>query len=341
MHLAQWALATILLLIAFWTIRRTTQFKQSQDDLIRSLPAGPSQRWFRVNVARPAYFARRIKLLGFQARGVLIDEGTQVRLLAIYPDGARLDQAYPKSDLGLTWVGNQGLSSANMHWFALGHGDQRQMVCADTGFNALQSREAAADICRMIAPDFPLPVVASQEFALEKNRTSLAVIVAMLVLLAFALIDGVILNRNEMLDPGPWSMYGLILGPLLALVAFFRLGRAKVPARESVGLALLLLLALSAVHFPLVKRVDEVLMLASGGVQTHRYVLGADARLEALHSREAPKLNFSGAREYWAQFAEGSEHDFEFIHGPLGTWQLVHDQLDPRYQAFYTAAQRR
>ena len=97
MHLAQWALATILLLIAFWTIRRTTQFKQSQDDLIRSLPAGPSQRWFRVNVARPEYFARRIKLLGFQARGVLIDEGPLVRLLAIYPDGARLDQAYPKA----------------------------------------------------------------------------------------------------------------------------------------------------------------------------------------------------------------------------------------------------
>lgn len=341
MHLVQWALATILLLTVLWTIRRTTRFKQSQDDLIKSLPSGPSQRWFRVNVARPAYFARRIKLLGFQARGVLIDEGPLVRLLAIYPDGARLDQAYPKLDLGLTWVGNQGLSSANMHWFALGHGDQRQMVCADTGFNALQSREAAADICRMIAPDFPLPGVAREEFALEKNRASLAVIVAMLVLSAFALIDGVILNRNEMLDPGHLATYGLILGPLLALGAFFCLGRAKVPTRESVALAMLLSLSLSAAHFPLVKRLDEVLAMTSGGVQTHRYVLGPDARLEALHNREAPRLNFSGLHEYWAQFAEGSEHDFEFIHGPLGTWQLVHDKLDLQYQIFYDAHRRR
>jgi hypothetical protein len=94
-------------------------------------------------------------------------------------------------------------------------------------------------------------------------------------------------------------------------------------------------------HFPFVKRLDEALMQATGGVQTHRYVLRANAHLEALHSRQAPRLNFSGAREYWAQFEEGSEHDFEFVHGPLGTWQLVHDKLDPQYRAFYAAGQRR
>lgn len=35
--------------------------------------------------------------------------------------------------------------------------------------------------------------------------------------------------------------------------------------------------------------------MTSGGVQTHRYVLGADARLKALHNREAPRLNFRGS----------------------------------------------
>src|SRR3546814_16723242 len=72
------------------------------------------------------------------------------------------------SDLKLRWLGNVSIASANLHWISAAGNGRELMLSADTGFNALQSREATADLCRRIDPAFRLPDDARHDFALDK-----------------------------------------------------------------------------------------------------------------------------------------------------------------------------
>lgn len=321
------ALAGFLLHV-FLKARRA---KDMQNRLVQSLDRGQALNWFRVKVSRPAYFRRRMKMLGFESSGVLVNAAGQVRVLADFGKDGRVDQAYPKDDLGLRWIGNPGLASANMHWLSLGNGDASLMVSADTGFNAVQSREATADICRMIDPEFQLPDVAKAEFALEKNKASLLTIVLFFGMLALALLDGVIVNDNELLRSG----YLAWLLPALALVpvpAYFVLVRHRVPSRESMVLSLLLAMGAAAIFIPLLKRVEQ--LSSKDGTVAYEYVLQEDGRLEPVLPGP-PALDFPRMDEYWAQFEPGSVHRFTLIRGRLGSWQLQRSELNRQFRRFY------
>ncbi len=307
------------------------RFKRLQDECVRLVNNESSNGWFRINVARPSYFSQRIKLLGFEAKGILINLADSVRIIAKFEQGETIDRTYRKSDMELKWLGNQGIGSSNMHWISLGRDGNELIVSADTGINAVPSREAAADICRIIAPEYPLPDIAESDFALEKNKASLIAVVAFFCLLAYALVDGVIFNRFELLASGP-VVWGMALVAVLAIPCYLLLTKQRVPSRESIALSLLLIIAVALSYIPVMKRTDR--WLAGNQSQRYAYVLVADAVLEPK-ANGLPVLRFPYAKEYWNQFATGSEHDFELIHGPLKLWQLDHEKLDRKVREFY------
>jgi hypothetical protein len=318
----------VLLVVTSLKVRRA---KKSQNRLVQSLVNEGCMDWFRVKVSRPSFFERRIKLVGAESSAVLAHTADQVRVIAELGNGELLDRTFPKSDLHLAWLGNPGLGSANMHWISIGQDENRLMITADTGFNAVQSREATADICRKICPAFQLPVIAKSDFALEKNRASLAAIIVFAVLAAFALIDGVVVNDNELIRIGRIGYLAPVLF-LVAVPAYFLLVRGKVPSRESLALSLMLVLSLFLAAVPAVKRVDQ--WLSASGPRTYAYTMTAAPHFSPVESGPPP-LVFRGTRDYWEQFDEGSEHQFELIHGPLGLWQLDHTKLDRKFSAFY------
>lgn len=319
----------VLLLVTSLKVRRT---KKSQDRLVQSLVNEECIDWFRVKVSRPAFFRRRMKLAGAESSAVLLHATDNVRIIAEFDKGEMLDRRYPKSDLHLEWLGNPGMGSANMHWISIGQDDDRLMVTADTGFNAVQSREATADICRKISPAFQLPAAAKSDFALEKNRASLAAIVVFFTLSGYALIDGVIVNDNELIELG---LIGFLL-PVLFLFtvpAYFLLVRSRVPSRESLALSMLLVVSLLLVTVPALKRADQWL---ASGPKTYAYTMTDAPHFSSVMSGPPP-LVFHGTRDYWEQFEAGSVHEFDMIHGPLGLWQLVHGELDRKFEVFYEA----
>ena len=313
------------------TFRKAKRAKQAQERIVETLGRGDSDDWCRIYVARAPHFSRQLKLVGFEARGVLVNLQDRVRIIAELPSGERLGKSYAKDNLGLRWIGNAGLASSNLHWIAIGPAEEPLMLSADTGFNAIQSREATADICRRINAEFRLPDIAKLDFALEKNPASLAAVSAFFVLLAFALGDGIFLNKNELLQAGAMKL-GMPVLMLCALPVYWWLSRTRVPSRESLTLSMLMAIAICLAYFPAIKRVDQ--LLSDTGSQSFAYRLGRDASLEPI-SFGPPKIDYSNRKEYWAQFDEGSIHHFDLTHGPLGLWQLDHSRLDKEMRQFY------
>src|SRR3546814_9819600 len=132
------------------------------------------------------------------------------------------------------------------------------MLSADTGFNALQSREATADLCRRIDPAFRLPDDARHDFALDKNPASLLIVSGFFLLLAYGLLDGLFLNPYVYLGLGR-SAYGFALLTLFSLPCYAFLSKSKVPSRESLVLSQLLVIGLAVAYVPVIKRVDLAL----------------------------------------------------------------------------------
>jgi hypothetical protein len=311
-----------------WMAKRA---KKVQNGLIESLDRHAANAWFRINLARPAQFSSRLKLIPFEAKGLLVNAPDQVRIIAELRSGERIDRSIPKRELALRWIGNPGLASSNMHWIAVGPADQALYLSADTGFNALQSREATSDLCRIIDPDFKLPAIATSEFALEKNPASLGIVVAFFLILAFAFLDGIVLNKNELLQYG-WLAWAAPGAAFLAVPAYWWLVRRGVPSRESMALMMFLGFAIVGAFVPAAKRVDQ--LLSAGGPTRVAYLLGPNASLTSA-TAGPPAIHQAHVKEYWEQFAQGSTHYFDLRHGPLGLWQLDHTTLDEQLREFY------
>lgn len=328
MNAVLWLALLAMVLFLFFKERKS---KRAQNKLIEELGGGDYLNWFRVKVSRPAFFRRRMKLLGCEGRAVLINTADKIRVVAEFGKGEIFDRSYPKNDLNLQWIGNPVLASANMHWISIGSNDDLLMISADTGMNALPSREATADICRMLAPEFQLPVIAKSDFALEKNRASLLLIAMFFALLAYALLDGIVINDRELINSGRviWLLPAITV---FAIPTYFLLVRGKVPSRESLALSMLFVLTLGLAFIPFVMRADQ--LLAADGAQSCDYKLTAGTRFEPV-VKGPPILKFPHVKEYWAQFEPGSIHRFELMHGPLGLWQLDHAGLTPKFRAFY------
>ena len=330
---AKIALLVVMLIVVALSVRRMRQSKRAQDRLVEGLDPATAPSWFRVAVSRPG---RHWTWLGFEARGVLVNGADGVRLLAELPSGERIDRSWRKPDLPLRWEGQGPRGSSGLHWFELGTGERMLRVTADTGsngvLNALQSREATADICRMIAPRYKLPDAARGDFSIEKVPASLAAAIAMFVALAYAIVDGVILDRHELLDPAQ-AFWGLPLVLVLALPFLGWMRASRVPAREAAAITVLLAVGLAAAYLPAVKRLDQVF---AGGAQAHAYRLGPGGILAPVDPGP-PAIDHSRYARYWEQFEPGSLHDFQLVRGPLGLWQLDRSDLERRMRAWFDA----
>lgn len=311
------------------TFMRMRQARRQQDQLLPELRGTP--HWTRIYISRPTHFARMFKLLAYEARGVLIDEGETVRVLGETSPGERIDHRYQKDSLSLRWLGNRRIADGNLHWIEIGNGTNALTISADTGMNAVASREASADILRRIAPHLELPQSARAEFAIDKNRRSLFVVIGFFVLGGFALLDGVVLNDNTLLNGKAVMTIAPFFG-LLGIASYPMLTRGGVPSRESWALSMLLGMALAFAFVPLVKRVDQ--WAAADSTLTVVYKLQARGRFVSVNNT-APAIDYGRYREYWDQFEPGSLHEFQLIHGPLGLWQLEQAQLRERLRAFY------
>lgn len=305
--------------------------KRAQDRLIESLDRNSTDPWFRINVSRPAQFSKKLKFIPFEAKGILINNPDRIRILAELRSGEKIDHSIEKRDLGLRWIGNPSLASSNMHWIAIDSADKSLYLSADTGLNALQSREATADLCRIINPDFNLPTSATQEFAIEKNPASLILVSVFFLILAFAFIDGIIINKNELLEPD-WLFLMAPVSIFLAIPSYGWLTRQGVPSRESMVLMLLLGMGFSAACIPAIKRVDQ--FFSTSGTTPVAYRLGPNAAFEPI-TPGPPSIDYSRYKEYWEQFTQGSTHYFDLTHGPLGLWQLDHTNLEGKLRDFY------
>lgn len=320
----------------FWVVfRKALRSKRTQNQIVENVEREGLRDWYRIYISRTPFFRKRFKFTAYETRGILVNLPDGVRVIAEWPSGERIDQTFPKSSMQLRWHGNSGIASANLHWLAIGSNDNPLMLSADTGFNAIQSREATADLCRRIDPEFRLPGIAKSEFALEKNRASLVIVAIFFLLLAFALIDGKFLNKYEWLRTAGTSwllMPGMQIIMLLALPVYWWLSKSKVPARESLTLSTLIAVALSLAYIPAIKRVDQ--LLSADGPQSYAYRLG-DYGLLTPVSDGPPDIDYKNRREYWNQFEEDSIHQFNLVRGPLGMWQLDHSELEKKMQQFY------
>ena len=286
--------ATVLIMLIvfgciWWKARRSKHVQDALMDEARGTDG--TRHWERVYASRPGHFKRRMKLLGFEARGVLGFGPQDIRLLARLPDGTPLRLTYPRDRAAARWIGNPGLGNSNLHWMSLGEGGEQIMLSADTGFNAVQSREASADLYAQIVPPGQVPQSARRDFALESNPASLTVVVLFFALLAFAAIDGAVLNTPELVGMAPvlWAAPGALL---VAVPAYPLLVRKQVPSRESLMLSIALLVAM----VPLLKRVDQLL---AGGKRSYEYPLTEAAVLEPVEP--GPRtLQMRRAREFWA-----------------------------------------
>lgn len=304
---------------------RQRRLKALQNQLVERLDLRAANAWFRVNLASPAFYKKRLRVMAFEGKGLLLDLGDRLQVVGELGQCRRLERTYPKHGMAIDWIGN-----ANLHWMSLGSGPDMLYLTADTGLNALQSREATADLFSMLAPDASRARAARREFALEKNGTSLGVVIAFFAILAFALVDGFFLNRNELVEAGRLLWWAPLV--MLPAVPCYRLLISEaVPARESLVLSLLLAVALTLAFVPAAKRLDQWLGSAA---QDYRYRLDNPARLTPLQDGPPP-LSFPRTPEYWQQFDVGSEHDLRLIHGPLGLWQLQRAELEAKMRAFY------
>jgi hypothetical protein len=264
------------LVLVIWLYIRARRLKKYQNELVTNMQATISGRWFRINLSRPAHFGTLFRILGFEAKGLLIDAHDNIRVLALLSSGEKIDGTYSKEALELQWLGNKKLASANIHWISVGADEKKLMISADTGFYAITSRESLADICRNIQPQFQLPDVAKADFALEKNPASLGVVVAFFALIAFALIDGIFLNTYSLISLGK-AMWGILLLTLISIPCYLFLTKKNVPSRESLTLSSLLVVGLLLAFVPAIMRIDQ--LLSSKGAQSYDYTLQLPATL--------------------------------------------------------------
>lgn len=317
------------ILLFVW--HKSKQLKKTQEQLIESIDKNSASHWIRVNIASAQRFKTRLKFVPFDAKGIVINHPEHIQIQGQRIAGKKISRTIDKRDLRMDWIGNPNLASSNMHWIRIKVGGQSVYLSADTGMNALQSREATADLCRMINPHFKLPSTALNEFALEKNPASLTAVLVFFALVAFSIVDGLILNSQELLELG-CTAWAMPVAALLALPAYALLTDQKVPSRESLVLTTFLSMALTLSVIPVLKRVDQ--LLATDGVVSTAYRLEKGTHLKPV-TEGPPTLNFRHQEEYWAQFEEGSIHHFDLTHGPLGLWQLDHAKLDQPVRDFY------
>lgn len=181
-------------------------------------------------MASDGFFQRFLRWFPFEAKGVLIDEGERFRVKGFWQkDGAPVESTWLKSAVQVEWVGNTSLLAGNLHWARLITPKGPLYFCADTGINAVNSREALSDIFRSAFPDIELTEAHTNDFALEKNARSLATTWLLFALVFFATLDTFVWSKFELADAQiaallgqPLTMGASLLGLALLVFAAYR-----------------------------------------------------------------------------------------------------------------------
>ena len=333
-----------VLLYALYTRRRQ---KREQDSIVEGLRGS---RFWRVAISRPDHLKTLWKINTIQALAVLIDEGDDLRLRGSWSSGGEdFNMIIPRQSARVSLDENSSLTAGNLAWLRLQRPDGDLMMAADTGLNAANSREALVDLVRNAFPAYPLDAKAGADFALDKNRRSMIVVVLFFLLLAFAALDTYVFSGYELIDS---QFVQLLVNPTLLIggtavfvtvvvLTYRHLVAGKVPARESLALSALLLAAIALAAFPALKRIDQV--LAANISLNYKYtVVDSVVHLAPVDASQGlPQLRFARAPEYWAQFPVGSEVTIPLLHGPIGLWQLDHARFDPPILSFYDKLEKK
>ncbi|MDR6768492.1 hypothetical protein J2W88_003796 [Acidovorax delafieldii] len=335
-----WLVHLPLLVLLGYLYWRNRSMKQRQDALVQGLK---ERHYWRINLARPGFYKSWLRIMPFEAKGVLIDDGEIMRIKGFWLKGHRpFESSIDKASASVQWLGNRHLRAGNLYWAELNTPRGALLFCADTGMYALPSREALSDIFRSAFPDYGLDEQQTADFALEKNPRSISMVAAFFALFLFSLIDTFVISRFELTDA---QLLNMLVSPLLPLGAaagagvlllscYFFMNRGGVPARESMVVGTFVALAALGATLPAAKRVDQ--WLADGPTQAYAYRVTSNTRLEPVDpSLGLPRMYFPRAREYWNQFPPGSDYQIPFLRGPLGLWQLDHAAFDPPLIAFY------
>ena len=335
MSVAFFMIAQGLLLLAvlgyvLWFYMRSRRQEQWQNTLV-SDAVNQGLLWHRVVLVKPENQRRWWRLLPYDCRGVLTDSGSHVSLMAIDSNGERLERVWSRRELAFRWYGNHLFAGGNLFWLQLIADSQAWLVAADTGLQALNSRQASADLLRYLDGENRLPPEALSEFDLFSNPASRWWLIFMAIGAAYSLTDGLLINPFEALDWG-YCLWGVPV--LIAVVTTGGMGwlkRRRVPVRESIVLAILAGTVMGVSWLPLVKRLDAAL---AGPASLYDYRLEEKGILSPV-TEGMPEIRFGNRKEYWQQFEAGSIHPFRFVHGPLGIWQLDHRELAPKMREFY------
>lgn len=343
--------------IVIWVFFRISRGRCTQARLAAGLSLRAGESVHPVWVSRPAFISFW-RLWPVEGAGVLVHGPGGVRVLAETWAGGRLERAFPGLPVVVRWRPRGWSSAFRKIWMTLGPTGQELLVCAADSLGTPRAFQANRPLYELLATGRPIPPRAQGpgEYALDRHPRAQWVVVAFFALLAYGLIDGYftnpldLLNRRALIGPAAGV---LVLGLGLGLWMAQGLTRSGVPRADARGLALMWVLALVGAGLPALKRLDAAL---AGQPVTITYRLEGGGRLHAVVpdgvmpdgvmpdgvvpdgavlGSAPPPLNYSRVAEYWAQFAEGSEHEFSLWHGPLGLWQLDNTALWAKTRAFY------
>lgn len=205
------------------------------------------------------------------------------------------------------------------------------------GSVAIEAAAEDSSVMRYLAaarPDLQIDRTSTKtgsNFALESNRQALVVVIAFFIFAFYALIDGLFV-RSEVYIDTPYYATFFGIGLLFGLFAWRWLGNGKVPKTEAVVLALLLGISTAAAAYPGTLRINA--MTDTNGLQSFKYVRAANGDYRPLNA-DLPTLSFSDYPEYWAQFADGSEYQFQLRKGGLGFYQLNMKPVNDAMRTYY------
>lgn len=316
------------MIYAFWQAGLLTSMLRVQDKLVATWPKGA--RWHRVGLRRPEDFVRHFRMCPFQARAVLIEERTYLRLLGEFNDGETFDFRFTHDTMQVHWMGNRALGSSNLHWFMLSDNGRSVILTADTNTGTLNSRQATVDIVRMIAPSYALPELATHGFRIETSLPALSILLLTFVILFLAAFEGFVWNPYSLVGILP-VIHLVLIAPPFVLAAYFFMLHHTVPSSNAMTLAAVFGLGIMVAGTPVLMRLDQ--FLDTDGPQPYTYTLGERSQLHAIGS-DAPSLKVRQHSLYWNQIKRGSQYELTLIHGPLGLWQVDLRPLKEKYAAF-------
>jgi hypothetical protein len=325
---ANLGLLVILLIPLVIFARRFRTLSHLLEELHRRIPAESGELRVQVWISSDRERLRYWKMTPSREVGILVLGSELITLHSVNLDGERFTRRFKRSGLRPEWLGNQFMRDSNLQWFAISSAETRIIISAYTGAVALPSRRQTAEIYRNIAGQHE-QFSGTQEFALEKNPASLAILVLLASMLIYAVADGIFINPREIV--GYPQHKSLLLPLVLSLFTIFAatvysfMIRFSVPARETLVLTMLSVFTLAGVAFPLGQRIDTA--LASGPAQSHDYRMVKEGIFTPVENG-LPRLDMRLRCDYWKQYA--ADHRFQFMlqQGGLGLWQYDGRALD-------------